>query len=55
MKKISLLTIALLFSVFVVKAQDEEDEGLQISGSVDTYWKYDFSGYKDTEKKGNNE
>lgn len=49
MKKISLLTIALLFSVFVVKAQDEEDEGLQISGSVDTYWKYDFSGYKNSD------
>jgi len=46
MKKITLLSIALLFSVFFVKAQDEEAaEGLQISGSVDTYWKYDFSGY----------
>ncbi len=43
MKKFSLLFIALLFSVFVVNAQ-EEDEGLKISGSVDTYWKYDFSG-----------
>jgi len=48
MKKISLLFIALFFSVLIVNAQDEEaDEGLQISGSIDTYWKYDFSGYKD--------
>ena len=45
MKKISLLFIALLFSVLHLSAQDEEDGGLSISGSVDTYWKYDFSGY----------
>ena len=46
MKKITLLFIALILSVFMVQAQDEEsDSGLQISGSVDTYWKYDFSGY----------
>jgi hypothetical protein len=44
MKKISLLFIAILFSVLHVSAQEEE-EGLKISGSVDTYWKYDFSGY----------
>jgi len=44
MKKISLLFIALLFCVLHVSAQEEE-EGLKISGSVDTYWKYDFSGY----------
>jgi hypothetical protein len=43
MKKISLLFIAVLFGVFAVNAQDEEG-GLSISGSVDTYWKYDFSG-----------
>ena len=47
MKKVSLLFIAILFSIFHVSAQDEEESGLQISGSVDTYWKYDFSGYKD--------
>jgi hypothetical protein len=46
MKKISLLLIAFVFGVFAVEAQDEEG-GLSISGSVDTYWKYDFSGYKD--------
>ena len=46
MKKLSLLILSLLFCVTIVKAQDEEsDSGLQISGSVDTYWKYDFSGY----------
>jgi hypothetical protein len=45
MKKISLLFIALLFSVLHLSAQDEEEGGLKISGSVDTYWKYDFSGY----------
>lgn len=44
MKKISLLIFALVTSVFVASAQ-EEDEGLKISGSVDTYYKYDFSGY----------
>lgn len=26
--------------------KEKEEEKLQISGSVDTYWKYDFSGYK---------
>jgi len=46
MKKLSLLILSLLFCVLIAKAQDDEDEGLQISGSVDTYWKYDFSGNK---------
>ena len=49
MKKLSLLILSLMFCVLIVKAQDEEDEGLQISGSVDTYWKYDFSGYTDSD------
>ena len=53
MKKISLLLISFLFSVVVVMAQDEEEEGLQISGSVDTYWKYDFSGYKNSDGTSN--
>ena len=53
MKKLTLLILSLLFSVIIVKAQDEENEGLQISGSVDTYWKYDFSGYKDGNGLGN--
>ena len=49
MKKLSLLLIAFLLGYFQLKAQDEEEKGLQISGSVDTYWKYDFSGYKNDE------
>lgn len=49
MKKISLLFIALLFSVLHLSAQEEEEGGLKISGSVDTYWKYDFSGYPNIE------
>lgn len=53
MKKLSLLILSFILSVVIVKAQDEEDEGLQISGSVDTYWKYDFSGYKDMGGIGN--
>jgi hypothetical protein len=43
MKRISLLFTALVVSLHIAFAQDEET-GLQISGSVDTYWKYDFSG-----------
>lgn len=37
----------MMSTVFVAKAQGEEEEenGLKISGSVDTYWKYDLSGY----------
>jgi hypothetical protein len=49
MKKISLLFIALLFSVLHLSAQEEEEGGLKISGSVDTYWKYDFSGIPNIE------
>ncbi|MDH3709154.1 MAG: porin [Cyclobacteriaceae bacterium] len=44
MKKTILLSVALLMaSIYVVIAQDEENP-LVISGSVDTYYKYDFSG-----------
>ncbi|MCK5371707.1 MAG: outer membrane beta-barrel protein, partial [Cyclobacteriaceae bacterium] len=46
MKKLSVLLIVLVLCVFRLSAQEEEENGLQISGSVDTYWKYDFSGYK---------
>ncbi|MCG8310679.1 MAG: porin [Cytophagales bacterium] len=53
MKKTTLLILSLILSIVFVKAQDEENEGLQISGSVDTYWKYDFSGYKDESGIGN--
>jgi len=45
MKRITLLIAALLTTLYTVRAQDEE-AGLQIYGSVDTYWKYDFSGYQ---------
>lgn len=46
MKTQKLLTLfAALFFSFAAYAQDEaEDEKLKISGSVDTYYKYDFSG-----------
>ena len=43
MKKSVLLFTAMFVAVFTVKAQDD-DSGLKISGSVDTYFKYDFSG-----------
>lgn len=44
MKKAILLLICVYFVAATAKSQDEEDNSLQISGSVDTYWKYDFSG-----------
>lgn len=53
MKKVSLLLIAMFLCVSQIFAQDDENEGLQISGSVDTYWKYDFSGYSDAQGLGN--
>lgn len=53
MQKLSLLILSFLFCAIIVKAQDEEDEGLQISGSVDTYWKYDFSGYTSSDGTSN--
>ncbi len=33
--------------------KDGEDEKLQVFGSVDTYWKYDFSGYTDYDGTSN--
>ena len=43
MKKVLLtLTIAALIT-FTLKAQDSISTPLSISGSVDTYWKYDFA------------
>lgn len=54
MKKLALFMIALVYGTFQLHAQDEEEKrGLQISGSVDTYWKYDFSGYKDEDGLSN--
>ena len=49
MKKIFMAT-ALLSISFLAAAQDES---LTISGSVDAYYKYDFSGYKDEDGFGN--
>ncbi|MEL6256863.1 MAG: outer membrane beta-barrel protein [Bacteroidota bacterium] len=40
----TLLLIGLFMPVISLQAQDEEDGKLKISGSVDTYYKYDFSG-----------
>ncbi len=54
MKKLALIIVALVFCTFQLSAQNEEDKkGLQISGSVDTYWKYDISGYKDEDGLSN--
>ncbi|MGV8878700.1 MAG: outer membrane beta-barrel protein [Sphingobacteriaceae bacterium] len=46
-KKLLLLSLCVL-SALALKAQDaeKEDEALSISGSVDTYYKYDFSEFK---------
>ncbi|MDX2249678.1 MAG: outer membrane beta-barrel protein [Bacteroidia bacterium] len=44
MKKSGLTFIALLFAGISLLFAQEEEEKLQISGSVDTYYKYDFSG-----------
>ncbi len=53
MKRITLIILATFFMAFIVKAQDEDKPALEISGSVDTYWKYDFSGYKDDDGLSN--
>lgn len=42
--KFTFLALLLQIAIFSVNAQDEESPGLTISGSVDTYYKYDFSG-----------
>lgn len=47
MKKKLLLFSLCVLSVYTLKAQEAESpEPLSISGSVDTYYKYDFSGFK---------
>lgn len=49
MKSKLLLFLSLTATVYVAKAQDAAkpaDPPLTISGSVDTYYKYDFSGHK---------
>lgn len=44
MKRIKfLLTSIFVFSLTLLYAQDDEESGLTISGSVDAYYKYDFS------------
>ena len=52
MKKYLTSAVILLISFATVVAQDEKP-GLTISGSVDTYWKYDFSGYKNDDGTSN--
>lgn len=41
-----LMLLSLLLLNTVLYAQEEEKNPLKISGSVDTYYKYDFSGYE---------
>lgn len=51
-KKLSILLSLMLFGA-VVFAQEDDKPGLSISGSVDTYWKYDLSGYVDEDGTSN--
>jgi len=46
MSKIIIITSILTGYVFFTKAQEIETSPLTLSGSVDTYYKYDLSGYK---------
>jgi len=52
MKKYLSTTLALLLTCVMGFAQ-EEKPGLTISGSVDTYWKYDLSGFKNADGTSN--
>ena len=48
MKKNFYVSVTLFLLASVISfAQDGDKPGLTISGSVDTYWKYDLSGYTD--------
>jgi hypothetical protein len=51
--KLTILLAACTIATLNLFAQDEEKPGLSISGSVDTYWKYDFSGFKNDEGTSN--
>ncbi len=42
--KFTLIAVLILLVRLTIFAQDEDSPGLTISGSVDTYYKYDFSG-----------
>jgi hypothetical protein len=54
MKRIKFLLTAIFASSFtLLYAQEEEGSGLTISGSVDAYYKYDFSGYRNPEQPNN--
>ena len=54
MKRIKfLLTVIFASSLTLLYAQEEEASGLTISGSVDAYYKYDFSGYRSPESPSN--
>lgn len=44
--KTILFTLSMIFLTTVLYAQEAEKNPLQISGSVDTYYKYDFSGFE---------
>ncbi|WP_277480751.1 outer membrane beta-barrel protein [Catalinimonas alkaloidigena] len=44
--KTKLFTLSMIFLTSVLYAQEVEKNPLQISGSVDTYYKYDFSGFE---------
>ena len=56
MKKLLTLIIAFIFGLVpFLMAQDEEEEKtpLEISGSIDMYYKYDFSGYRSADGVSN--
>ncbi len=54
MKKLFTLILALGIGVpFLMAQEDEAKEPLSISGSVDLYYKYDFSGYSDADGVSN--
>ena len=46
-KKFNVIVSLFLLASVILYAQDDDKPGLTISGSVDTYWKYDLSGYTD--------
>jgi len=53
MNKELTLILSLLLIGTVAFAQEDDKPGLSISGSVDTYWKYDFSGFVDEDGASN--
>lgn len=51
--KTRLFTLSMIFLTTMLYAQDAEKNPLQISGSVDTYYKYDFSGFESEDGTSN--